>query len=73
MRDEGLIDTGCAVASGRAILRRILSLERDSWFRDGDMVWWLGVERGESGRELVNEKWTPRGRRRGPDNVSRQP
>ena len=38
---EGLLQKGFGVASGRVCLRRILSLERDSWFQDQESVWWL--------------------------------
>ena len=38
---EGLAESGLAIASGRAVLRRILSLQQGSWFQDTGMVWWL--------------------------------
>ena len=38
---EGLVEKGLAIASGRAVLRRILSLQQGSWFQDTGMVWWL--------------------------------
>ena len=29
------------INSGRTVLRRILSLQQESWFQDTGMVWWL--------------------------------
>jgi hypothetical protein len=38
---EGRADKGLTINSGRTVLRRILSLQQESWFQDTGMVWWL--------------------------------
>jgi len=43
---EGLADEGLTVTSGRAVLRRILSLQQGSWFQD------TGGWRGEWSRNF---------------------